>query len=104
MNNTMIWILIAGMALVTYLPRMLPAVLIDRLRFGPKMEKYLRLIPYTAMAALICPGVIFVDGSHVIIGLAGGLTAALLAWRKRAVMTCVLAAIAVDLIIYLIIL
>ncbi len=103
MNSTMIWVLIAGMALVTYLPRMLPAVLIDRLKFGTKVEKYLRLIPYTAMAALIFPGVFFVDEAHIAVGIAGGLTAAFLAWRKCAVMTCVMAAIAVDFIVYLII-
>ena len=43
MNRNQIWILILGMALVTYIPRAIPAVLIDKLRFGPNTEKFLRL-------------------------------------------------------------
>ena len=45
--------LVLGMSLVTYIPRALPAVVIEHLRFSPKTEKFLRLIPYTAMAALL---------------------------------------------------
>ena len=30
--------LILGMTLVTYIPRMLPAVLLEKLHFGPKLE------------------------------------------------------------------
>ena len=94
-------ILILGMALVTFLPRAVPAVLIEKMRFGPRMEKFLRLIPYTAMTALVFPGVLSVDPGRVEIGLLGGLTAALLAWKKCPVMVCVLGAIAVDLLLYL---
>lgn len=100
MNKT-IMILILGMAVVTYIPRALPAVVIDKMKFGPKAERFLQLIPYTAMAALIVPGVFMVDTDNYSIGLLGGLTAALLGWKKCPVMLCVLAAIAVDLILYL---
>lgn len=98
-----IWLLILGMTAVTYIPRMLPSVLIEKLKFGPKMEKFLNLIPYTAMAALIFPGVFTVDSANPFIGIAGGATAFLLAWKKCPVMVCVLAAIAVDFLLYLII-
>lgn len=53
--RTDILIMILGMTLVTYIPRALPAVLIGKLKFRPKFEKFLKLIPYTAMAALIFP-------------------------------------------------
>ena len=43
--NTNILILILGMAIVTYIPRAMPAVLIDKMKFTPKAEKFLRLIP-----------------------------------------------------------
>ena len=102
MARTDIWLLIIGMTLVTYIPRMLPSVLIEKMRFGPKMEKFLNLIPYTAMAALIFPGVFTVDAAPPIIGVAGGAAAFLLAWKKCPVMVCVLAAIAVDFLLYLI--
>ena len=98
--NGRIILLILGMSLVTYIPRALPAVVIDRLRFSPKAEKFLRLIPYTAMAALIFPGIIAVDGNRPEIGLAGGAAAGILAWLKCPVIVCVAAAIGVDMLIY----
>lgn len=93
-------LLIFGMALVTILPRVLPAVLIEKMRFGPRMEKFLRLIPYTAMTALVFPGFLSVDPERMEIGLLGALTAAGLAWKRCPVIVCVLAAIAVDLLLY----
>ena len=102
MNSAHIWLLIFGMMAVTYIPRMLPSVLIEKLKFGPKMEKFLNLIPYTAMAALIFPGVFTVDAANPVIGIIGGAVAFILAWRKYPVMVCVLAAIAADFLLYLI--
>jgi branched-subunit amino acid transport protein len=96
-----VFLLIAGMTLVTYIPRALSAILVDKLRFGGRVEKFLKLIPYTAMSALIFPGVFTVDAVHPAIGIAGGAVAAALAWRKCPVMVCVLAAIAADLLLYL---
>jgi hypothetical protein len=52
------------------------------------------------MSALIFPGVFTVD-ANPIIGIVGGAVAALLAWKKQPVMTCVLAAIAADFVLYL---
>ena len=64
-------ILIAAMVVVTFIPRAIPAALIERMRFPKKVEKFLNLIPYTAMASLIFPGILTVDGSNVLIGLLG---------------------------------
>ena len=100
MDSTRILLLILGMTVVTYVPRAIPAVLVDKMKFGPKTEKFLQLIPYTAMSALIFPGVFTVDAGRPIIGIAGGLTAGILAWHKCPVMVCVLAAIAVDFALY----
>jgi len=60
----------------------IPALFIDRLEFPPKVEKFLNLIPYTALAALICPGVLTVDNQLWYIGLIGAVVAAGLAWKK----------------------
>ena len=92
--------LILGMALVTYIPRALPAVVVKRLKLSAKVEKFFRLIPYTAMAALIFPGVIRADQARPEIGIAGGVVAGLLAWRKCPVIVCVIAAIGVDMLLY----
>lgn len=101
MDSNKIMILILGMALVAFIPRAVPAVLVDKMNFGPKTEKFLRLIPYTAMAALIFPGVLSVDSSKPIIGIVGALVAAVLAWRRCPVMVCVLGAIAADFVLYM---
>lgn len=101
MKHPEIWLLILGMMAVTYIPRAIPAVVLDKLRFGPRVERFLKLIPYTAMTALIVPGIFTVDAAQPIIGIAGGAVAALLAWKKCPLMVCVLAAIAADLVLYL---
>lgn len=100
MDSTKILLLILGMTLVTYIPRAIPAVLVDKMNFNAKTEKFLKLIPYTAMSALIFPGVFTVDTEKPAIGIVGGLMAGILAWRKCPVMVCVLAAIAVDFLLY----
>lgn len=82
MNSVKIMILILGMAIVTYIPRAIPAVLVDKMKFSAKAEKFLQLIPYTAMSALIFPSVFIVDTDNPIIGIIGGLVAGILAWRK----------------------
>lgn len=101
MDSTKITILILGMATVTYLPRAIPAALVDKMKFGAKMERFLQLIPYTAMSALIFPGIILMDAKNPAIGIIGGAVAGILAWRKYPIMICVLAAIAADFLVYL---
>ena len=71
-----------GCTIVTFIPRLIPALFVDRLDFPPKVEKFLNLIPYTALAALICPGVLTVDNQLWYIGLIGAVVAAGLAWKK----------------------
>lgn len=93
--------LIFGMSVVTYIPRALPAALIDRLKFSSGMEKFLGLIPYTAMAALIFPGITAVDAARPEIGIVGGAAAGILAWLKCPVIVCVIVAIAADMLLYL---
>ena len=75
-------VVIIGCALVTFIPRVIPALFIDKLDFSPKVDKFLNLIPYTALAALICPGVLTADNQLWYIGLIGAIVAAGLAWKK----------------------
>ena len=46
-------------------------------------EKFLNLLPFTAMSALIFPGVFFVDASHFWIGAIGAAVAIALSLVKR---------------------
>ena len=73
---------IIACALVTFIPRLIPAVFVDNINFSSGFEKLLNLIPYTALAALICPGVLTVDNQLWYIGLIGAVVAAGLAWKK----------------------
>ncbi len=97
-----ILILIIGMGIVTYVPRMLPAVLIGKIKLSRNMEKFLSLIPYTAMAALIFPGVLSVDEGNMAIGLVGAFTAIVLSWLKMPIIFVVTGAIAADMFVYMI--
>lgn len=92
---------LAGM-LVTYIPRMLPALFIGKLTFSPKFERFLKLIPYTAMTALIFPGILKVDSNHPAVGLVGGGVAALLAYWKMPLIVCVIGAVLADVVVYLV--
>lgn len=96
-----ILVLIIGMGLVTFIPRLLPSLFIEKMRLPARFEKFLRLIPYTAMAALVFPSVFAVDSANIWIGIAGGAAAALLAWLRLPVMVSVIAAIALDMLIYI---
>ena len=73
-------LLIIGMAVVTYLPRLLPVLFLDRFRFPTWFEKWIKSIPYAALGALIFPGVLFVKEDQPLLGLAGGVVAAILAF------------------------
>ena len=91
---------ILGCALVTFIPRLIPALFINRLTFPPNAEKFLNLIPYTALAALICPGVLTVDNQLWYIGLIGAVVAAALAWKKVPVGAIVILTVVVLITVY----
>lgn len=102
MSKNEIYLLILGMALVTYLPRAIPVFLTEKFAASGRIKKFFSLLPYTAMAALIFPGILSVDSEHPIFGIVGGITAALLALKKYPLVICVLGAVAVNYILYLI--
>ncbi len=47
------WILIAGMALVTYLPRYLPFALAGRVKLPPTLERALDFVPIAVLTAIV---------------------------------------------------
>ena len=96
-------LLLLGMSLVTYIPRMLPAAFINSFRFGKGVEKFLRLIPYTAMATLIFPGILSVDAEYWWIGAIGGAVAVILSYFRLPMVVAVIGAILANLVTYAII-
>ena len=71
-------LVIVGMALVTYIPRLLPALFLDRFQFPDWFKKWLQSIPYAALGALIFPGILIVEKDQPLLGLAGGVIAFIL--------------------------
>lgn len=94
-------LLIVLCALVTFIPRVIPAIFVEKLNFSRKFEKFLNLIPYTALAALICPGVLTVDPNLWYIGLIGAVIAGVLAWKKVHLGAIVIIAVIVLIAVYL---
>jgi branched-subunit amino acid transport protein len=94
-------LLILGMAIVTYLPRAIPAALIGHLRFSERTEQFLSLIPYTAMTALVFPGILTMDATNLWIGLIGGATAFILGWRKLPIMVVIIGAVIMVMLAYM---
>lgn len=78
-----VWLLIIGMALVTYIPRVIPAFVVEKLHFGKRFGKFINLIPYTAMTALIVPGVFSVEAGAWYVGAIGAGVAIALACIKK---------------------
>ncbi len=100
--NLKLLLLIFAMGAVTYGSRSLPAFLIDRMNFSPRAEQFLKLIPYTAMTALIFPGILTVDPARPEIGIVGAAVVILLAWKKAPLLVCVVGAILADMALYLV--
>ncbi len=54
--NNLIWIIL-GMAAVTYIPRLLPFLVLSDKKISKRVDAFLKCIPVAAIGALIIPGV-----------------------------------------------
>jgi len=85
--------IIIGMAIVTAVPRFIPAILVDRFVFRDWMNRWLQAIPYAALGALIFPGILLVKEGAPHIGIIGGIVATLLAYIGLNIIFVVIGAI-----------
>jgi len=86
--------LVLLMALVTYLPRMLPLVLLQNITLPKYIKCLMSYIPYAALGALVFPGVLQSTGSgHLDSALTGFLVAIILAWFELNLIVVVFGAI-----------
>ena len=92
----MIWIMIGGMCLVTFVPRLIPMLIGRDLVLPAWIRRWLSFFPFAALGALIFPGILTVIEGRPWIGLAAGAAAALLALKAKNAIFPVLAAIAVT--------
>lgn len=89
------WWMLFGMALVTYLPRMIPLTFLDGKELPPIVSGVLRNIPYAVLGALIFPAILFVQEGNVLFGIVGAGVAFLIAFLGGGVMSVVLGTIGV---------
>lgn len=62
MDQTIIFLTIVGMGVVTYLPRVLPMLLLSGRNLAPWIAKWLSFVPATVLAALLAPGLLCPQG------------------------------------------
>lgn len=86
--NTRIFLLIVGMALVTYIPRALPALIMGKFKLPHWFEVFLKYLPFAAIGALICPGIFTIDSGKPICTLLTVIVAfALAVYKKNTALT-----------------
>ncbi len=57
LSDMKIWILIMGMAIVTYVPRMIPLLMFSKKNLPPWLESWLKYIPVGIFSALVFPDI-----------------------------------------------
>lgn len=92
-TNSM-FLIILGMAIVTYIPRVLPLVVINGKEMPPKVKAVLQNVPYAALGALIFPGILFIQ-DDIWFGIIGGFTAFTVALLGANIIFVVISAITV---------
>jgi branched-subunit amino acid transport protein len=92
MSMILFWTVL-GMGLVTYLPRMLPIWLGQKLVFSEGIRRWLSFVPFAVLGALIFPGVLHVDPARPWVGFVAGILAGLIALRFSNVILVVVGAI-----------
>ena len=93
----MIWLLLGGMFLVTYIPRLLPFLFASELDLPVWFQKWLKFFPYAALGALIFPGILTAVPGKPVLAAGAGILAALCALFIRNITVIVVLAIAVVL-------
>lgn len=91
--------LILGMALVTYLPRVIPLMALSNKKANRKLREFLYYIPYTSLSILIIRGIITAESGMKIPTLAGILTAGILSYKKGNLILSILMGILVSFLI-----
>jgi branched-subunit amino acid transport protein len=84
--------LIIGMMTVTYLPRLIPLLIMTKQPINPLLKRFLLYIPYTALGALIMHGMIEVPPNMRFATLFGIIAAAVCSWFKGSLVLSVLVA------------
>ncbi|WP_208559172.1 AzlD domain-containing protein [Marinilactibacillus kalidii] len=60
------WLLILGMAVVTYIPRFLPMLLLSKKEISPSFSRWMTYIPVSIFAALVASDIFFWEDGFTI--------------------------------------
>jgi branched-subunit amino acid transport protein len=75
-----LWLVIALMGVVTFVPRLLPLLVLKNRKIPVLLRRLLRAIPFAALGALILPGVLDAVPSLPVSAIAGMVAAVVVSW------------------------
>jgi branched-subunit amino acid transport protein len=90
-----LWWIIVLMAAVTFIPRLVPLLMLRERELHPTLKRFLRVIPYAALGALIFPGVLGAVPDLPAAAIAGMGAAVIVAWFRGGLILSVVASVAV---------
>lgn len=82
---------------------MLPALFMEKIQVSGKVNIFLQLIPYTAMASLIFPAILYID-KNIWIGIIASVVVVIAALKKLPVIGVVLESVISCVIFYMLML
>ncbi len=97
MNSKLI--LILGMFLVTYIPRLVPFYMISSKPLPKKVKQLLEFIPYAALGALIFPGVLQAIPENLTAVAMAMIFAIIAGWRFGGIVVPVLGSVVVAIVL-----
>lgn len=87
-------LLVIGMLIVTYIPRVAPFWVMDKIQIPTSVIRFLEFVPYAMLGALILPGVLTSVGNNWFISLTAFSVGILVAYRWGGTMIPILTSVA----------
>lgn len=88
-----IWLIIIGMGIITYLIRLTPILLLERVGMRSELQQALKFVPAAVLSAIIFPELLMPGGTlDISLGnerLLAGLLAAVVAWRTKNILVTI---------------
>jgi branched-subunit amino acid transport protein len=99
MEQSEIFLIILGMALVTFIPRLMPPLMLSSRSLPPRVIEWLRFIPVSVLSAMLLPSLIMKQEGICLLWKNPFLVAAVptffIAWKTRGLLGAVIAGMAV---------
>ena len=87
MDEKIVFLIICGMGAVTYLPRLLPMLLLSERRLSAWIARWLSFVPATVLAALLAPELLCREGELTLnfdnLFLLAAIPTFIVAWRFK---------------------